>query len=154
LVKPVDRKTLLEAVERCVGRREGSAPARRILVVEDDAATREVIVELLNAKGYPVQGVADGESARTEVAASLPELVILDLMLPQVSGFELLAEWRADLRTAGLPVFVLTSKDLTSKEKNYLQEHTQSLFHKQESWQASLMKQLQRAVEKPQVART
>ena len=154
LVKPVDRKTLLEAVDRCIGRREGSGPAGPILVVDDDAATREMIVELLSAKGYAVNSAVDGVAARGHVAASLPELVILDLMLPKVSGFELLAEWRANSRTSAIPVFVLTSKDLTKQEKTYLQEHAQSLFHKQESWQEGLVKQLQRAVRKPQVTKT
>ena len=77
--------------------------------------------------------------------------MLLDLTLPKVSGFELLAEWRAERRTAELPVFVLTSKDLTAQEKTYLGTHAQSLFHKQESWQEALVKQLQRALGKPQV---
>ena len=151
LVKPVDKATLLAAVERCIGRREGSVAARPILVVEDDAPTREIIVELLKAKGYAVKAVADGEAARAEVAVSLPELVILDLMLPKVNGFALLAEWRANSRTVGLPIFVLTSKDLTNQEKGYLRDHAQSLLQKQESWQEALVKQLQRAVGKPEV---
>lgn len=154
LVKPVDRKTLLGAVERCIARREGCGPVGPILVVEDDSATREMIVELLSAKGYAVSSAADGVAARAQVAASLPDLVILDLMLPKVSGFELLAEWRADARTTAIPIFVLTSKDLTNQEKNYLREHAQSLFRKQESWQEELVRQLQRAVGKPQVAKT
>ena len=153
LVKPVDRKTLLGAVERCTARREGSGLAAPILVVDDDVATREMIVELLSGKGYAVNSAVDGLAARAQVAASLPELVILDLMLPKVSGFELLAEWRANSRTSAIPIFVLTSKDLTKQEKSYLQEHAQSLFLKQESWQEGLVKQLQRAVGKPQVAK-
>lgn len=154
LVKPVDKATLLAAVERCVGQRRDSAAARAILVVEDDAPTREIIVELLKTQGYAVKAAADGEAARAQVAASLPELVILDLMLPKVNGFELLAEWRANSRTVGLPIFVLTSKDLTNQEKGYLRDHAQSLLQKHESWQEALVKELQRAVGKPQVART
>ena len=153
LVKPVDKITLLAAIERSLERRASAASARQILVVEDDAPTCEVIVELLKAKGYAVTTAADGALARAQVAASLPALVVLDLMLPKVSGFELLAEWRADPRTAELPIFVLTSKDLTVQEKTYLHAHAQSLFQKQESWQEALDKQLQRAVAKPQAAK-
>jgi signal transduction histidine kinase/DNA-binding response OmpR family regulator len=153
LVKPVDKAMLLTAVGRCLESREGSSPARPILVVEDDTATREIIAELLKTKGYAVASVADGASARAQVAASLPALVILDLMLPKVGGFELLAEWRADPRTSELPIFVLTSKELTAKEKAYLRANAQSLFHKQESWQDGLLKQLQRAVVKPQAVK-
>jgi len=153
LVKPVDKATLLAAVGRCLEGLSGSSPSRPVLVVEDDAPTREIIAELLTTKGYAVVTAPDGESARAQVAASLPELVILDLVLPKVSGFELLAEWRADRRTAELPIFVLTSKDLSSREKAYLHSHAQSLFRKQESWQSALVKQLQRALGKPQVAK-
>jgi signal transduction histidine kinase/DNA-binding response OmpR family regulator len=153
LVKPVDKATLLAAVARCLGGREGAAPAQPILVVEDDMPTREIIAELLKTRGYAVATAADGASARAQVAASLPQLVILDLMLPKVGGFELLAEWRADPRTSELPIFVLTSKELTAKEKAYLRASAQSLFHKQESWQDGLLKQLQRAVGKPQAVK-
>jgi signal transduction histidine kinase/DNA-binding response OmpR family regulator len=153
LVKPVDKATLLAAVERSLEGRAVSSLSRPVLVVEDDAPTREIITELLTTKGYAVVTAPDGESARAQVAASLPELVILDLVLPKVSGFELLAEWRADRRTAELPIFVLTSKDLSAREKSYLRTHAQSLFRKQESWQEALLKQLQRALGKPQAAK-
>jgi DNA-binding response OmpR family regulator len=153
LVKPVDKVTLLAALERCFEGRGELSPAHPILLVEDDASTREIIAELLTKEGYVVDIAADGLSARAQVAASLPQLVILDLMLPNVSGFELLTEWRADQRTADLPIFVLTSKDLTAQEKAYLGAHAQSLFHKQEPWQEALIKQLQRALSKPQAAK-
>jgi len=146
LVKPVDKTTLLAAVERCLRFRGGAAPGRSILVVEDDASTREMIEELLTARGYSVITAADGAQARARVAHALPELVILDLVLPKMSGLELLAEWRGNPRTADLPVFVLTSKDLTKDEEKYVRAHAESLFRKQHSWREPLMKQLERVV--------
>jgi DNA-binding response OmpR family regulator len=154
LVKPVDKVTLLSTVERCVGRNTNTSPVRSILVVEDDGPTREMVTEILKTKGYKVVVAVDGASARAQVAAALPELVILDLMLPKVSGFELLAEWRADPRTADIPIFVLTSKELTSQEKEYLQAHAESVFQKQLPWQETLVKQIQRAVGKHRVTMT
>ena len=153
LVKPVDRQTLLAAVERCLNGQGNLLSSRPILVVEDDAPTREVVVDLLTAKGYGVVAAPDGVSARAHVTSSLPALVILDLLLPGVSGFELLAEWRADSRTAEIPVFILTSKDLSTHEKAYLSSHAQCLFHKQESWKEALLKQLQRTLGKAQLVR-
>jgi PAS domain S-box-containing protein len=149
LIKPVDKATLLGAVERCLRSRGGAAPARSILVVEDDLSTLEVIVELLKAYGYAVSSATDGEQARASVARSLPELVLLDLVLPKMSGFELLAEWRSNPRTADLSVFVLTSKDLTKEEEKYLRAHAESLFRKQDSWREPLIKQLERVVTAP-----
>ena len=146
LVKPVDKATLLAAVERCLSSRGAAAPARAILLVEDDASTREMIEELLTVSGYSVITAVDGAQARARVAHSLPELVILDLVLPKMSGFELLAEWRGSPRTADLPVFVLTSKDLTKEEEKYVRAHAESLYRKQHSWREPLMKQLARVV--------
>jgi CheY-like chemotaxis protein len=93
---------------------------------------------------------ADGAQARSRVDHALPELVILDLVLPKMSGLELLAEWRGNPRTADLPVFVLTSKDLTKEEEKYIRAHAESLFRKQNSWREPLMRQLERVVT-PQV---
>jgi PAS domain S-box-containing protein len=146
IVKPVEKVTLLAAVERCLNLRGKIGRGRPILVVEDDAATREFIAELLSKHRYVVTTAADGFEARAQVAASLPELVILDLIMPNLSGFQLLAEWRGDSRTADLPVFVLTSKDLTPAEKEYLRTNTGAFFCKQERWQDALIRQLQRAV--------
>jgi two-component system, NarL family, sensor histidine kinase EvgS len=149
LIKPVDKATLLAAVERCLRSRGGAAPTRAILVVEDDVSTLEMIVELLKAYGYAVSTATDGAQARASVAQSLPELVILDLVLPKMSGFELLAEWRSNPRTADLSVFVLTSKDLTKEEEKYLHAHAESVFWKQNSWREPLIKQLERVVTSP-----
>ena len=146
VVKPVEKATLLAAVERCMNRRGRIGQAGSILVIEDDHPTREFIAELLSKHGYTVDTAAHGTEARARVASSLPELVILDLILPGLSGFQLLAEWRGDSRTSDLPVFVLTSKDLTAEEKDYIRVNTGALFQKQDQWQEALIRQLHRAV--------
>jgi two-component system, NarL family, sensor histidine kinase EvgS len=146
LVKPVDKQTLLAAVERCLRSRGGPAQARPILVVEDDQSTREVVVDLLTSFGYAVSTACDGAEARASVAQSLPALIILDLVLPKMSGLELLAEWRATPRTSELSVFVLTSKDLSKEEERYIHAHAESLFLKQSSWREALINQLERVV--------
>jgi hypothetical protein len=115
-------------------------------VVEDDTPTREFIAEMLTAQGYAVATAADGAQARAHVAASLPALIVLDLVMPEVSGFELLGEWRANSRTADLPVFVLTSKDLSHEEQLYLRTHAEILLRKEEPWKEALVKQLERVV--------
>jgi DNA-binding response OmpR family regulator len=83
------------------------------------------------------------------VAASLPQIVILDLMLPKLSGLELISEWRANSRTADLSVLVLTSKDLSRDEEKYLRANAEFLFRKQQPWQAELIQQLERIVPQP-----
>jgi PAS domain S-box-containing protein len=151
LMKPVEKATLVAAVERCVRSRGGTPPNQPILVVEDDEPTRELITQLLQTSGFAVRTVSDGAQARDSVATSLPALVILDLLLPKVGGFDLIAEWRTDPRTADLPVFVLTSKDLSHDETKYLRANAEFLEHKQHDWQEALLKHLQRAVPERQL---
>ncbi len=146
LVKPVDKTTLLAALQRRANIRSPSKHTRPILVVEDDSASREFIAEMLTAQGYAVVTASDGAQARAQVAANKPELVILDLVLPEASGFELLGEWRASPRTADLPVFILTNKDLTPEERRFLRANAESLLLKQQPWQEALVKQLSRVV--------
>jgi PAS domain S-box-containing protein len=146
IVKPVEKTLLLATIERCLNQRGRTGRSQPILVVEDDAVTREFITESLSKHGYTIRTAADGADARVQVAAAPPELIILDLILPKVNGFELLGEWRSNLRTADIPVFVLTSKDLTREETDYIRTNTGALFYKQEPWQEALIKQLQRVV--------
>ncbi len=146
LVKPVEKSVLLAAVERCLRAHEAGTPHQPILVVEDDAACREMICELLAAQGYALSSVGDGVAAYDFVQRRLPGLVILDLLLPKMRGLELLAEWRGNSRTAGLPVFVLTGKNLTSGEEKYIRAHAQSLLRKQQSWRKELIRELERMI--------
>jgi PAS domain S-box-containing protein len=144
IVKPVQKTALLAAIQRCTSRRGGTEKEQNILVVEDDGPTREFIAELLSKNGYDVSTAADGAEALSRVAKRPPSLVILDLILPQVSGFELLAEWRHGSKTADIPVFVLTNKELTADETDYLRKNTGALFRKEEPWRDSLLRQLRR----------
>ena len=147
IVKPVERAILLASVERCLSRNGRIHASRPILVVEDDAPTREFVTELLSKHGFVVAAAPDGAAARAEVAARLPKLVILDLILPDVNGFQLLAEWRSDSRTTDLPVFVLTNKELTLDEKEYIRANAGALFQKHDLWQEALLKQLKRVMQ-------
>lgn len=145
IVKPVDKDILLGAVERCLAHSENSTANQSILVVEDHAPTREFIVDLLSNSGYTVSSAADGVQARVRVQATQPHLVILDLNLPQVSGFGLIAEWRRIPETTALPIIVLTNKDLTNDEKEFLRTNTEALLSKHEPWREELLRQVRRA---------
>ncbi len=144
IVKPVDKSILLAAVERCLSRRNRVNGGRSILVVEDDTPTRELIVDLLTRGGYAVNSAEDGAQARAQVQTKLPDLVILDLILPAVNGFGLIAEWRKNPSTAHLPIFVLSNKELTIEEKDYLSANTGVLLSKRENWRDELIRQVER----------
>jgi signal transduction histidine kinase/DNA-binding response OmpR family regulator len=144
IVKPVDKSVLLAAVGRCLNRRDNADARQAILVVEDDTATRELISDILTQNDYSVISAEDGEHARNFVRASMPDLVILDLILPGIGGLGLIAEWKADPSTANLPICVLTNKDLTLEEKNYLRANTEALVSKRGEWRDELVRQINR----------
>jgi DNA-binding response OmpR family regulator len=82
--------------------------ARTILVVEDDATLRETLVDALEVEGFRVVSAADGRDALGRFRADKPDLVLLDLMLPELSGIEVCRIIRAE---SGVPIVMLTAKD-------------------------------------------
>jgi len=85
-------------------------PNKTILLVEDDADLVELATHWLERDGYAVRSIADGREALEQLAADpLPDLVLLDVMIPHVTGFEVLRKLRAEARTRDLPVVMMTS---------------------------------------------
>jgi DNA-binding response OmpR family regulator len=82
--------------------------ARTILVVDDETTLRETLVEALETEGFRVVSAADGRTALTVFRAERPDLVLLDLMLPELSGIEVCRIIRAE---SGVPIVMLTAKD-------------------------------------------
>ena len=81
-----------------------------VLVVEDEAAIAELVAINLRHAGFDVRCVADAEAAQAEVDRVLPDIVLLDWMLPGTSGLQLARRWRGDARTRALPVIMLTAR--------------------------------------------
>ena len=86
----------------------GAAPAARVLVVDDEEDLRALVCRLLRDKGYEVQEAADGEEALTRIESERPQLLVLDLVMPRLDGWGVLARLAA--RTESPPVVVLTAR--------------------------------------------
>ena len=82
----------------------------RILIVEDEESLLKLESILLSSKGYRVTGVMDGKSALAEVQSNKPDLVILDIMLPEMDGFEVCMQIKTNPETRHIPVVMLTAK--------------------------------------------
>ena len=82
----------------------------QILVVEDEAPIAELISVNLRYNGYHVTWVADGAAAQREIDAQLPDLILLDWMLPGDNGITLAKRWRADARSQSVPIILLTAR--------------------------------------------
>ena len=83
---------------------------KQILVVEDEEDILELVSFNLKKEGYQVKGVTSGEEALQEVRREVPSLIILDLMLPGVDGFDVCKSLRNDFRTKAVPVIMLTAR--------------------------------------------
>src|SRR5690606_29471045 len=114
------------AVSTAARRSEDEAPEGEdlrgfdVLVVDDDPDSRRVAAKFLAEAGLHVREAPDGESALKEMHRLLPDVVVLDLMMPVLDGFGVLATMRADASLAGIPVVVLTAKSLTEAERQFL----------------------------------
>jgi len=83
---------------------------QRVLLIEDEPNIIEAISFLLSRDGWTVHTHSDGETAMEKVMQSLPDLIILDVMLPGRSGYDILRDLRASAETAEVPVMMLTAR--------------------------------------------
>lgn len=100
---------------------------KTILVVDDTKSIREIVAFMLRGRGYEVLEAADGQEAREKIKAHRPDLVLLDAMLPKVTGFDLCAEMKADEDFKSMPILMLTAitKD-SGKTDEYWREKSQA----------------------------
>ena len=109
------------------------APERfpKIAIVEDTLEARRLIRRILQSQGnFTILEAANGREGLDVVQRELPDLVILDLMMPEMDGFSVIEALRANPETATIPVIVATAKELTPDEKNRLSGHIQALMQK------------------------
>jgi DNA-binding response OmpR family regulator len=93
---------------------------KKILIVEDEETLLQLQTMLLTMKGYEVEGVMDGQAALEMVATMNPDLILLDIMLPKIDGFEVCRQVKANEATRHIPVIMVTAKK--SKEDRVMGE--------------------------------
>ena len=148
LTKPIDR----ERLRRLVGRFRVPARATRVLLVEDDADQRERMRAWLTGEHWAVQEAANGREALARVQADKPDVILLDLMMPEMDGFAVVAALQKEARWSDIPVIVITARDLDAEDRARLNSGVQSVLVKETFRPADLVEQIRRlANNKPQV---
>jgi signal transduction histidine kinase/DNA-binding response OmpR family regulator len=135
MVKPIDRDRLAAVLRPY---RSASHPFR-VLVVEDEAVTREMLRRALEKEGWDVIEAEHGRAALELVAEARPGLILLDLMMPEMDGFEFVAELRQNEAWRVIPVVVVTAKDLTAQDRLRLNGYVEKILQKQAYSQDALL---------------
>jgi len=152
LVKPVQKSALLETLRKHL--RTTSGPSNHILVVDDDPATLDVVSDTLHSVGYTPHAVSSGKEALELLSKVRMEANLLDLMMPEMDGFDVLRTIKDNPELEEIPIFIVTAKDLTEAESRLLKHQSRALFRKDQSWKADLLAQLHKALGKPALAKT
>ena len=126
LTKPIDQHTL----QRMMGRFRRSARPTRILLVEDDALQRELMCEWLVGEQWTVHEAGNGREALALLRANKPDVILLDLMMPEMDGFEIVAALQEEPLWRDVPVIVITARDLSAKDRERLNSGVHSVLLK------------------------
>ena len=131
LLKPIDAATLLGTLRRVIQTIGGSGvDPVTLLAVDDDPMALELLRASLEPAGFTVLTAGDGAEGLEMARLAQPDLIVLDLMMPELDGFAMVEALRADARTATIPIIVLTSKTMTSDEKAVLNGRISHLARK------------------------
>jgi signal transduction histidine kinase/CheY-like chemotaxis protein len=126
LTKPVDRDRLSSVVRKLT---KPTTPGK-VLIVDDDPEVREMLVRTLERQDWMASTAEDGRAGLDAVAAGKPDLILLDLMMPRMDGFEFVSELRKQQDWRSIPIIVITAKTLTNEDRLALQGHVQKVLQK------------------------
>jgi len=129
LVKPVDRDALL----RVLSRYSSPGGVCTALLVDDDAVVRKTVSQTLATLGWESVEAENGQAALEQMATCRPTLILLDLMMPVMDGFEFLVELHASPDWREIPVVVLTAQDLSAEDRRILSGRVEQIFEK-DTW--------------------
>ena len=149
LIKPVDRNQLIGAV-----RRAGAMTGKQtlsVLVVDDEPKTVEMLSDLLRHQGHRPLPASGGQQAIDLALAHLPDLIILDLMMPNVTGFDVVRRLREHEAAREIPILIYTAKDITDEDRQRLRSHNLGIVAK--SGKEDLLRELEKATRANHVER-
>jgi signal transduction histidine kinase/DNA-binding response OmpR family regulator len=126
LTKPIERSRLAALLARFRSHHRTSTA----LVIDDDPSVRDMLKRLLEAEGWTVREAEDGVAGLRQVAAGRPDLILLDLMMPQLDGFGFLTELRKTPDWRAIPVVVVTALDLGPAERDRLNGGVEQILRK------------------------
>jgi PAS domain S-box-containing protein len=144
LTKPINRKNLATVLEKYLG---ADLHTRHVLLLEDDQDTRLMTGEILRRAGLHVLLAENGRDGLDHVISQQPDLILCDLMMPEMDGFEFIARIRANPLWRQIPVVVLTAKDLSQHERETLNRQVQKVLQKGDCQRDALLAEIAACLE-------
>jgi GAF domain-containing protein/CheY-like chemotaxis protein len=141
LTKPIDRERLVSVLDKY--RRD-----LPVLVVDDDAGVRQLLRRMLEPAGYTVVEAENGRVALQRVRDVVPSVVLLDLMMPEMDGFEFVTEFRRHEPWRAIPIVVITAKDLSGDDRERLNGYVQKILQKGAHGRDDLLAEVRDLVER------
>jgi signal transduction histidine kinase/CheY-like chemotaxis protein len=144
LQKPIDRERLVSVLRKYYRLHS----AKEVLVVEDDPQMREMLCRMLEDKEWTVAQAENGLAALESVTHCQPSLIVLDLKMPVMDGFEMIAELNKHEDWRKIPVVVVSGKELTPEDRQRLQGHVQTILQKGDFSREELLREVQQTVKR------
>jgi CheY-like chemotaxis protein len=142
ITKPIDRARLAGILQKYAGdRRE-----KEVLLVEDDATARSMMKRVLEKEGWTVTEAENGRVALECLDESVPALVLLDLMMPEMDGFEFIEALRRSEENRDIPVVVITAKELTESDRSRLNGEVERIVQKRHHSRDELLNEVRSLV--------
>ena len=129
-VKPVDGKALLSRLSRYTFTTKVKSEPVQVLVVDDEKANLDMLEALLKPAGFGVLKAGSGQEGIDMARSEMPSLILLDLMMPGLSGFDVVEALRGEEATRSIPIMVLTAKTLTEDDKRALNGQVAAIFQR------------------------
>ena len=138
LTKPIDR----ERLHRLISRFQAPARPTRVLLVEDDSVQRERMRGWLEGPQWIVREAVNGREALNRLQEDKPDAILLDLMMPEMDGFQVVAALQKETSWRDIPVIVITSRDLDAEDRKRLNFGVQSVLVKERFKPADLVERI------------
>jgi PAS domain S-box-containing protein len=144
LIKPVDKVRLLQTIRKYT--QPLTIAESLILVVDDDPSTLDLLETTLHSAGYKTQTALSGKAALAILAHTSVNGILLDLVMPEMDGFEVLKHMKHDAALKDIPVIILTAKSLTEEDAELLKRQAHALLQKDGAWKEGLMATLEKVI--------
>jgi CheY-like chemotaxis protein len=142
-VKPVDAKELVNRLSNFNFKQQAGGRQVCVLVVDDEAANRDWLKHVLEPAGFKVTLATGGQEAIEMARSRKPDVVMLDLLMPEVNGFEVVEALGGHEATRSIPIMVLTAKHLTNADIDQLDGHVATILRRGSTGAVDLLGQLQ-----------